>query len=309
MTNPIQHDHPTDPHPHTEPHPHPDPHPHTDPHADLNKVIDYLWAKEHADYHQQDADDRTRHILGPLTRLRAQTDTTGQHSPHHCCTPNPQYAFLVPGWATVNVTAPTEAAARDKLALEGGDTIELHNPPLTSGALTITGLDLVPAAAKLDQINDTLIDGSLPDADFHISDIARVAARILNNDKTPHWTATAGPRAVTGYLENKTRDTGTYTLSVAEGTLQLQHERWDYPCFELDGDDLPTLAEAVATAVLDDLCSNTDCGQSTADGKGYEGECGTCADRTDRARRAARAEDTEDTDDAEAPPTPRKPAP
>ncbi|MGW1155976.1 hypothetical protein ACWD45_32430 [Streptomyces rubiginosohelvolus] len=288
MTNPTQHDHPTDP---AAPHPH--------SHTDLNRVIDYLWAKEHTDFHQQDADGRTGHILGPLTRLRALTDTTGQHSPHHCCNPDQEYAFLVPGWVTVYVNAPTEAAARDELALEGGDTIEFHDPHPTVGRLTITALDLVPAAAKLDQVDGTLIDGSLPDADFHISDIARVAARILNGPVFHDWTSTPGPHAVTGHLENKTRDTGTYTLSVADGTLQLQHERWAYPCFELDGDDLLTLAEAVATLVLDDLCRNTDCGESTADNEGYDGECGSCADRTARAD----YDDGNEDEDGETPPT------
>src|SRR5690606_27707565 len=118
---------------------------------------------------------------------------------------------------------------------------------------------------------------------FHISDITRVAARILNGPDSTNWTASAGTHAVTGYLENKTRDTGIYTLSVVEGTLQLQHERWATPCAEFDGDDLPSLAEAVATAVLDDLCRNEDCGEFSADGEGYDGECGSCADRTARA--------------------------
>ncbi|MEU3639932.1 hypothetical protein AB0H23_27410 [Streptomyces albogriseolus] len=187
-----------------------------------------------------------------------------------------QYTLLVPGLITINITAPTETAARNELALEGADTIDLHDLHLTVGRLTITGLDLVPAAAKLDKAGDTLIDDSLPDADFHISDIARVAARILGDN----WTATAGTYAVTGHLQNKTRDTGTYTLSVVEGTLQLQHERWADPRAELDGHDLPTLAEAAATAILDDLCRNEHCGHSTADGEGYDGECGSCADRT-----------------------------
>ncbi|MCQ1582741.1 hypothetical protein [Streptomyces parvus] len=192
-----------------------------------------------------------------------------------------EYALLVPGLITVYVTALTEAAAREALALETADTIELHD--LTVGRLAITALDLVPAAAKLDKVDGTLIDDSLPDADFHISDIARVAARILNGPDSTNWTASAGTHAVTGYLENKTRDTGIYTLSVVEGTLQLQHERWATPCAEFDGDDLPSLAEAVATAVLDDLCRNEDCGESTADGEGYDGEYGNCADRTARA--------------------------
>jgi len=195
--------------------------------------------------------------------------------------PDTEYALLVPGLITVYVTAPTEAAAREALALETADTSELHD--LTVGRLAITALDLVPAAAKLDKVDGTLIDDSLPDAAFHISDITRVAARILNGPDSTNWTASAGTHAVTGYLENKTRDTGIYTLSVVEGTLQLQHERWATPCAEFDGDDLPSLAEAVATAVLDDLCRNEDCGESTADGEGYDGECGSCADRTARA--------------------------
>ncbi|MYS33452.1 hypothetical protein K388_07335 [Streptomyces sp. KhCrAH-43] len=201
--------------------------------------------------------------------------------------PDTEYVLLVPGLITVHITAPTEAAAREELALEGADTIELHDPHLGVGRLTVTGLDLVPAAAKLDQVDGTLVDDSLPDADFHISDIARAAARALGDN----WTASAGTRAVVGYLENKTRSTGIYTLSVVEGTLQLQHERWADPCAEFDGDDLPTLAETVATAILDDLCRNEDCGESTADGEGYDGQCGNCADRT------ARAESPEPQDD------------
>ncbi|MGW3333104.1 hypothetical protein ACWDF9_21470 [Streptomyces rubiginosohelvolus] len=225
--------------------------------------------------------------------------THTQHTPADPA-PDTEYVLLVPGLITVHITAPTEAAAREELALEGADTIELHDPHLGVGSLTVTGLDLVPAAAKLDQIDGDLVDGSLPDADFHISDITRVAARILNGPTFLDWTSTPGPHAVTGYLENKTRDTGIYTLSVAEGTLQLQHERWDYPCFELDGDDLLTLAEAVATLVLDDLCRNTDCGESTADNEGYDGECGNCADRT------ARSESDDKSEDDETPPTARR---
>ncbi|MFF3959677.1 hypothetical protein ACFYY1_41885 [Streptomyces sp. NPDC001890] len=155
--------------------------------------------------------------------------------------PDTEYALLVPGLITVYITAPTEAAARQELALEGADTIELHDPHPTAGALTITGLDLVPAAAKLDKVDNTLIADSLPDADFHISDIAHVAARLLGGN----WTATAGTYAVVGYLENKTRNTGTYTLSVVEDTLKLQHERGDSPCAEFDGNDLPTHAETL----------------------------------------------------------------
>ncbi|MEU1466091.1 hypothetical protein ABZ467_36800 [Streptomyces sp. NPDC005727] len=189
------------------------------------------------------------------------------------------YALLVPGLITLHTTAPTEAAAREALAGDGAHTIDLHDPHLTVGLLTITGLHLIPAAAKLDKIGDTLVDDSLPDTDFHISDIARVAARTLGTN----WTATAGTYAVTGYLQNKTRATGIYTLSVVEDTLQLQHEQWAEPCAEFDGDNLTLLGEAVATAVLNDLCCNKECGASTADGEGSEGECGTCADRTARA--------------------------
>ncbi|MFE5407102.1 hypothetical protein ACFQ9Z_38730 [Streptomyces sp. NPDC056580] len=89
---------------------------------------------------------------------------------------NIAYAFLVPGLITLHTTAPTETAARQALAGDGADTIDLHDLHLTVGRLTITGLDLLPAAAKLDKIGDTLVDDSLPDVDFHISDIARVAA-------------------------------------------------------------------------------------------------------------------------------------
>ncbi|MFE5407098.1 hypothetical protein ACFQ9Z_38710 [Streptomyces sp. NPDC056580] len=204
------------------------------------------------------------------------------------------YAFLVPGLITLHTTAPTETAARQALAGDGATTIDLDDLHLTVGCLTITGLDLIPAAAKLDKIGDTLADDSLPDADFHISDIARVAARTLGR----HWTATAGTYAVTGYLENNRRGTGIYTLSVVEGTLQLQHEQWPEPCAEFDGDHLTLLGEAVASAVLDDLCRNEDCGQSTADGEGRDGECGNCADRTARTARTARKAPRPQTTDA-----------
>lgn len=239
-------------------------------------MIDYLWATEHADYHQQDADGRAHHIVGPLTRLRAMTDPTGRHTPDTCCA-SQRYTLLVPGLITLCVTAPTEGAARDELAREGADTIELSAPHPVAGRLTIRGLDLVPAAAKLDKVNDTAVDDSFPDADFHISDIARVAARILGAD----WESSAGTYAVTGYLENKARGTGIYTLSVVEDTLQLQHERGDSPCAEFDGNDLPTLAEAVATAILNRLCRNEECGESTTDAEGHDGECGNCTARAE----------------------------
>jgi len=221
---------------------------------------------------------------GPAEQNPAPTQTTTPDTPQAGQpAPDKTYALLVPGLITLYTDAPSEAKAREELALEAADTIELHDPHPTFGRLTITALDLVPAAAKLDKIDDTLLDDSLPDADFHISDIARVAARILNKDRQGQdWKASAGTYAVVGYLENKTRSTGTYTLSVVEGTLQLQHERWAEPCAEFDGNHLPTLGEAVATAVLDDLCRNEDCGESTADGEGYDGECGNCADRTTR---------------------------
>ncbi|MEW1777913.1 hypothetical protein [Streptomyces sp. NPDC086777] len=72
-----------------------------------------------------------------------------------------------------------------------------------------------------------------------------MTARVLG----PNWEATAGPYAVTGHLKNPTRSTGTYTLSVAEGTLQLHHGRFTDPCARIDGDGLPTLDDAVAEAI------------------------------------------------------------
>src|SRR5690606_11163365 len=96
----------------------------------------------------------TAHTRGTMTS-HAQPTPTDQ-------APDTEYALLVPGLITVYVTAPTEAAAREALALETADTSELHD--LTVGRLAITALDLVPAAAKLDKVDGTLIDDSLPDA-------------------------------------------------------------------------------------------------------------------------------------------------
>lgn len=217
---------------------------------------------------------------GPAEEAPASTGTTTPAAPPtRQPAPDKTYALLVPGLITVYTDAPSETAAREELATEAANTIDLHDEHLTVGRLTITGLDLVPAAAKLDKIDDTLIDDSLPDADFHISDITRVAARILGKN----WKPTAGAYAVVGHLKNPIRSTGTYTLSVVKGILQLQHDRRADPCARFDGNDLPTLAEAVADAILDDLCRNEHCGESTADGAGYDGECGSCADRTARA--------------------------
>ncbi|WP_234329458.1 MULTISPECIES: hypothetical protein [unclassified Streptomyces] len=179
------------------------------------------------------------------------------------------YGFVVPGLIAVHTDAPSEAAARHTLAAAAAHTIDLHDTYLQVGGVTITGLDLVPVAAKIDAIDDIRFDNALPDADFHISDIARVAARVLGNG----WEASAGAYAVVGYLHNTTRGTGIYTLSVVEDTLQLQHEGSSDPCSEFDGNDLPTLGKAVAAAVLDDLSRSGHCGQSTTDGAGNDGEC------------------------------------
>ncbi|MFI1701422.1 hypothetical protein ACH419_36455 [Streptomyces bobili] len=52
--------------------------------------------------------------------------------------PDTAYTLLVPGLITVYANAPTEAAVRNELALEGADTIDLHDPHPTVGRLTIT---------------------------------------------------------------------------------------------------------------------------------------------------------------------------
>ncbi|MET9112581.1 hypothetical protein, partial [Streptomyces zhihengii] len=193
--------------------------------------------------------------------------------------PAPRTHSTPPGLTTVHVNTPTQAAARNEPAPEGSDTIEPHDPHPTAGRLTTTGLDPAPAAAKPDKINHTLLDDPLPDADFHISDIPRAATRTPGDN----WTATAGTYAIVGYPENQTRHTDIHTLSVIESTLQLQPSRWADPCAAFDGNDLPTPAEAVTTAILDDLCRNEECGEPTSDGESYDEERGSCADRTARA--------------------------
>ena len=62
------------------------------------------------------------------------------------------------------------------------------------------------------------------------------------------------------------------------------------PHARFHGDDLPTLGDAVAEAILGDLRHNEDCDQSTADGEGNDGQRRSCADRTARAE----ASDSED---------------
>ncbi|MFB7403305.1 hypothetical protein ACFCZR_24330 [Streptomyces rubiginosohelvolus] len=162
------------------------------------------------------------------------------------------YQFLVPGHITVSVPATSETEARNLLSDEGGDTLELDQVAPVKvgdlGDLSVHGIDLTPLAAKVDKIGEEIQDDSLPDADFSVSDIARVAARLLGDG----WTSTCGAWAVSGGLSNDTMS-AFYTLEVRDGTLQLLNEEYA-DAVETFGETefLGTIAAQVARAVEND---------------------------------------------------------
>lgn len=166
-----------------------------------------------------------------------------------------EYSFIVPGHITVTTEAASEDAAREELWSGTTDTFDLAARPLTFGSLTVSALDLIAVAAKVDRVGeDVVTDCSLPDAAFHISDIARAAARMLTA-RMPgtEWTASAGAWAVTGHMEAPALRTGRYELAVVDGVLQLSHEELGRPFAAIRSHDiLHQVAEDVAQAVLVD---------------------------------------------------------
>ncbi|MFJ6889918.1 hypothetical protein ACIQRC_34435 [Streptomyces californicus] len=159
------------------------------------------------------------------------------------------YQFLVPGYITVSVLAASENEARETLIEEGG-TIDLHEPiAVQGGALSIGGMHMTPLIAKIDKIGDEPVGGSLPDADFNVSDIARVVARKLEND----WVSTPGAGGVTGSLSSENAGF-EYTLEMVDGVLRLFHQDACCACAQFDvNDPIGEIAEQVTDAVLRDI--------------------------------------------------------
>ncbi|MEU3708372.1 hypothetical protein AB0E82_39550 [Streptomyces anulatus] len=157
--------------------------------------------------------------------------------------------YLVPGHATASVLAGSDAEARELLAMNAGDTIELDDFPIREGEVTITGLDLTALAAKPDKVGDEIMANSLPDADFSVSDIARLAAEGLEGD----WQSCAGSWGVSGDL---TSDDAAfaYTLEVVDGTLTLFNQDYATACAEFAPTHvLRDIADQVIAAVLHDI--------------------------------------------------------
>ncbi|MGW6588410.1 hypothetical protein [Streptomyces globisporus] len=159
------------------------------------------------------------------------------------------YQFLAPGCITVSVLASSEGEAREMLIEESG-TIDLHEPlTVQGGTLSVSGMYLTPMIAKIDKVGDEPVGDSLPDADFSISDIARVVARELEND----WTSTPGAGGVTGSLSSE-KAGFEYTLEVVDGVLKLFHQDYSCACAEFDvTDSIGEIAEQVTAAVLRDI--------------------------------------------------------
>ncbi|MEU3433078.1 hypothetical protein [Streptomyces sp. NPDC006863] len=159
------------------------------------------------------------------------------------------YQFLAPGCITVSVLAASEDEAREMLIEESG-TIDLHEPiAVQGGALSISGMHMTPMIAKIDKIGGEPVGDSLPDADFSISDIARVVARDLEND----WASSPGAGGVTGSLRSENAGF-EYTLEVVDGVLKLFHQHASCACAEFDvNDSIGEIAEQVTAAVLYDI--------------------------------------------------------
>ncbi|MFI1532127.1 hypothetical protein [Streptomyces griseus] len=157
------------------------------------------------------------------------------------------YQFLVPGHVTVSVPATSETEARELLEMEGRDTLELdHLGPVEIGDLSVHGIDLTPLAAKVDKIGEEITGRSLPDADYSVSDIARVAARLLGDG----WTSTSGSWGASGGLANEAAG-ARYTLEILDGSLQLLSHGDEVEMFE-ETEHLGTIAAQVAQAVKSD---------------------------------------------------------
>lgn len=164
--------------------------------------------------------------------------------------PGTTYQFLVPGLIAVSVPATSETEARELLEQKGRGTLELdHLGPLQVGGLAVHAIDLVPLAAKVDKVGEESTADSLPDADFSISDIARVAARLLGDG----WTASAGAWPVSSDLSHAMTATH-YSLEVVEGTLQLFNDKYPDATATFEPTAfLGTIAAQVARAVQRDI--------------------------------------------------------
>ncbi|WP_327332905.1 hypothetical protein [Streptomyces anulatus] len=157
--------------------------------------------------------------------------------------------FIVPGHFTASVVAESDAEALELLAMDTGDTIDLSDFPIREGEVTITGLDLTPLAAKLDKVGDELVGNSMPDLDFSISDITRLAAEDLEGD----WQHSPGAWGVSGDLTSGDGEFA-YTLEVVGGTLRLIHRDHASPCAEFKfTHSLREIADKVIAVVLHDV--------------------------------------------------------
>ncbi|MFH9606899.1 hypothetical protein [Streptomyces sp. NPDC017448] len=127
------------------------------------------------------------------------------------------YCFVVPGTVTVRVSATSEANARELLEMEAGDSLELDTvAPIQVGPLSIGTLDLVGPAAKVDSVGEELTNDSLPDADFSVSTIARVAVRSLPGT----WDVCPGTLGVSASMSEGVIG-AEYVLEVVDGRLSL----------------------------------------------------------------------------------------
>ncbi|MFY0516078.1 hypothetical protein ACOMD4_37685 [Streptomyces anulatus] len=154
--------------------------------------------------------------------------------------------FIVPGHFTASVVAASDAEARELLATDTGDTIDLSDFPIREGAVTITGLDLTAHAAKPDKVGDELVGDSMPDMDFSISDITRLAAEGLEGD----WQHSPGAWGVSGDLTSRDCQFA-YVLEVVGGTLRLIHRGYASPCAEFEfTHSLREIADKVIAVVL-----------------------------------------------------------
>ncbi|WP_327332904.1 hypothetical protein [Streptomyces anulatus] len=157
--------------------------------------------------------------------------------------------FVVLGRITVSVVAESDAEARELLAVNTGDTIDLGGFPVREGEVTITGLDLLPLGAQPGRAGEGQVEGSLSDADYGISDIARVAAEELEGD----WESSGSEWEESATLTSGDADFG-YFLEVVEGRLGLFHQDASCACaWFRSGDSLRVIVDGVVAAVLCDI--------------------------------------------------------
>ncbi|WP_043463600.1 hypothetical protein [Kitasatospora sp. MBT66] len=173
------------------------------------------------------------------------------------------YAHLVRGAISLSVRAQTRRSAFEALDAISGDDELL--PELTLEGLRLNGVTIQTGTGRVTSDTETaVLEGA------HTYPMTAEVMAIAYSDQgevseDAEQRAREALSALTGmHPVTAAVPAGNITL----GALRLDADQGDEGLVEVDG------------VSAEDMCANADCRESTADGEGYDGECGDCADRT-----------------------------